>query len=135
MDREQDFPLNRSPKLLIQTLRESINFSLRTSDHLPFLSLLRASPTFTVLTLIPSLLHVSVPLFFVLVVIPFRFPPVALKRAPSHFQAPHSIESCKWWNIKINEDKTTQSIYFSHRRRPVEGHLTLKGREHTRLCK
>jgi len=34
---------------------------------------------------------------------------------------------CKRWSTKINEDKT-QTIYFSHRRRPVEAHLTLKGR-------
>jgi hypothetical protein len=31
------------------------------------------------------------------------------------------------WNIKINYDKT-QAIYFSHGNRPVESHLTLKGR-------
>jgi len=30
-------------------------------------------------------------------------------------------------NLKINEDKT-QAIYFSHRPRPVEAHLTLKER-------
>jgi hypothetical protein len=29
--------------------------------------------------------------------------------------------------IKINEDKT-QAIYFSHRLRPLEAHLTLNGR-------
>jgi hypothetical protein len=41
-----------------------------------------------------------------------------------------SVESwCERWNIKINEDKT-QAIYFSHRRRPVEAHLTLKGGGH-----
>jgi hypothetical protein len=34
---------------------------------------------------------------------------------------------CERWNIKINEDKT-RAIYFSHRRRPVEAYLTLKGR-------
>jgi hypothetical protein len=34
---------------------------------------------------------------------------------------------CKRWNIKINEYKT-QAIYFSHGNRPVESHLTLKGR-------
>jgi hypothetical protein len=31
------------------------------------------------------------------------------------------------WKIKINEDKT-QTIYFSHRRRPPESLLTLNGR-------
>jgi hypothetical protein len=31
---------------------------------------------------------------------------------------------CTRWNIKINEDKT-QAIYFSHRLRPPEAHLTL----------
>jgi len=30
------------------------------------------------------------------------------------------------WDIKINEDKT-QDIYFSHRCRPIEAYLTLKG--------
>jgi len=40
-----------------------------------------------------------------------------------------SMESwCERWNLKINEDKT-QAIYFSHRRRPVEAFLTLKGRQ------
>jgi hypothetical protein len=34
---------------------------------------------------------------------------------------------CERWNIKINEDKT-QAIYFSHRLRPPETHLTLNGR-------
>jgi len=34
---------------------------------------------------------------------------------------------CERWNVKISEDKT-QSIYFSHRRKPVDAHLTLKGR-------
>jgi hypothetical protein len=34
---------------------------------------------------------------------------------------------CERWNIKINEDKT-QTIYISHRRGPMETHLTLKGR-------
>jgi hypothetical protein len=39
-----------------------------------------------------------------------------------------SMESCcEKWGIKINENKT-QFIYFSRRRRPVEVHLTLKGR-------
>jgi hypothetical protein len=33
---------------------------------------------------------------------------------------------CKRWNIKINEDKT-QAIYFCHRLRPPENHLTLNG--------
>jgi hypothetical protein len=27
---------------------------------------------------------------------------------------------CERWNIKINEDKKTQAIYFSHRRRQPE---------------
>jgi hypothetical protein len=31
---------------------------------------------------------------------------------------------CEHWNIKINED-TTEAIYFSHRSRPLEPHLTL----------
>jgi hypothetical protein len=31
------------------------------------------------------------------------------------------------WNIKINEEKT-QAIYFSHRFRPPEAHLTVNGR-------
>jgi hypothetical protein len=35
---------------------------------------------------------------------------------------------CETWNITINEDKT-QTIYFSHRRRPVEAHIELKGRK------
>jgi len=35
---------------------------------------------------------------------------------------------CESWNIKINEEKT-QTIYFSHRRTPVEAFLTLKGRQ------
>jgi hypothetical protein len=30
------------------------------------------------------------------------------------------------WNIKVNEDKT-QAIYFSHRLRAPEAHLTLNG--------
>jgi len=30
--------------------------------------------------------------------------------------------------MKTNENKT-QAIYFSHRRGPVEAHLTLKGRD------
>jgi hypothetical protein len=34
---------------------------------------------------------------------------------------------CESWNIKLNEDKT-QAIYFSHRLRPPEFHLTLNGR-------
>jgi hypothetical protein len=34
---------------------------------------------------------------------------------------------CERWNIKINEDKT-QAIYFSRGIKPVESHLTLKGR-------
>jgi hypothetical protein len=34
---------------------------------------------------------------------------------------------CEHWNIKVNEDKT-QAIYFSHRIRPPESHLTLNGR-------
>jgi hypothetical protein len=34
---------------------------------------------------------------------------------------------CERRNIKISEDKT-QAIYFSHRRRPPESHLTLSGR-------
>jgi hypothetical protein len=33
---------------------------------------------------------------------------------------------CERWNIKINEDNT-QAIYFSHRLRPHEVHLTLNG--------
>jgi len=38
-----------------------------------------------------------------------------------------SLESwCERWNIKTNEDKP-RAIYFSHRRRPLEAHLTLKG--------
>jgi hypothetical protein len=40
-----------------------------------------------------------------------------------------SVESCcERWNIKINEDKT-QAIYVSHRLRPFEAFLTLKGRQ------
>jgi hypothetical protein len=35
---------------------------------------------------------------------------------------------CERWNITINEDKT-QTIYVSHRRRPVEAYLTLKRRQ------
>jgi hypothetical protein len=35
--------------------------------------------------------------------------------------------SCERWNIKINGDKT-QAIYFSHRFRPLEAHLTMNGR-------
>jgi hypothetical protein len=31
---------------------------------------------------------------------------------------------CEPWNIKLNKDKT-QAIYFSHRLRPLEAHLTL----------
>jgi hypothetical protein len=34
---------------------------------------------------------------------------------------------CARWNIKVNKDKA-QAIYFSHRRRPPESHLTLNGR-------
>jgi hypothetical protein len=34
---------------------------------------------------------------------------------------------CERWNIKTNEDKT-QAIFFSHRLRPLEAHLTLNGR-------
>jgi predicted transcriptional regulator len=34
---------------------------------------------------------------------------------------------CERWNIKINEDKT-QAIFFSHRIRTPEAHLTLNGR-------
>jgi hypothetical protein len=33
---------------------------------------------------------------------------------------------CECRNIKLNEDKT-QAIYFSHRLRPPEAHLTLNG--------
>jgi hypothetical protein len=33
---------------------------------------------------------------------------------------------CEHWNIKFNQDKT-QAIYFSHRLRPPEAHLTLNG--------
>jgi hypothetical protein len=33
---------------------------------------------------------------------------------------------CKRWNIKINEDNTW-AIYFSHRLKPPEAHLTLNG--------
>jgi hypothetical protein len=32
------------------------------------------------------------------------------------------------WDVKINEDKT-QAIYFSHRFRSPEAHLTLNGRD------
>jgi hypothetical protein len=32
---------------------------------------------------------------------------------------------CERWNMKINEDKNTQVIYFSHRRRQLEPLLTL----------
>jgi hypothetical protein len=35
---------------------------------------------------------------------------------------------CERWNIKTNEDKT-QTIYFSHRYRPVEAFLVLKVRQ------
>jgi hypothetical protein len=39
-----------------------------------------------------------------------------------------SMESwCERWNMKITDDKT-QTIYFSHRRRPVEVFLILKRR-------
>jgi hypothetical protein len=38
-----------------------------------------------------------------------------------------SLKWCERWNININAVKT-QAIYFSHHRRPVEAHLTLKGR-------
>jgi hypothetical protein len=39
-----------------------------------------------------------------------------------------SVQSwCERWNLKPNEDKT-QTIYFFHRRRPVEAYLALKGR-------
>jgi hypothetical protein len=31
---------------------------------------------------------------------------------------------CKRWNIKVNEDKP-QAIYFSHRLKPPEAHITL----------
>jgi hypothetical protein len=34
---------------------------------------------------------------------------------------------CERWNIKINEDKT-QTIYFSHQRRPPDSLFTLNGR-------
>jgi hypothetical protein len=38
------------------------------------------------------------------------------------------IESwCECWNIKINEYKT-RAIYFSHRLKPPEAHLTMNGR-------
>jgi hypothetical protein len=33
---------------------------------------------------------------------------------------------CERWHIKIDEDKT-QAIYFFHRLRPTEAHLTLNG--------
>jgi hypothetical protein len=33
---------------------------------------------------------------------------------------------CERWNIKINETES-QAIYFSHRLRPPESHLTLNG--------
>jgi hypothetical protein len=33
---------------------------------------------------------------------------------------------CECWNIKTNEDKA-QAVYFSHRRRLPEAHLTLNG--------
>jgi hypothetical protein len=33
---------------------------------------------------------------------------------------------CERWNVKINEDKT-QAIYFSHRLRTLEAHLTVNG--------
>jgi hypothetical protein len=36
------------------------------------------------------------------------------------------MQTCKRWNIKINEDKT-QTIYLPHRHRPPESHLTLNG--------
>jgi hypothetical protein len=40
----------------------------------------------------------------------------------------NSIDTlCKRWNFKINEDKT-RAVYFSHRLRPPEAHLTLNGR-------
>jgi hypothetical protein len=35
---------------------------------------------------------------------------------------------CERWNMKVSEVKT-QSICFSHRRRPVQAFLTLKGRQ------
>jgi hypothetical protein len=39
----------------------------------------------------------------------------------------NAIETwCDHWNIKVNED-TTQAIYFSHRHRSLEAHLTLNG--------
>jgi hypothetical protein len=31
------------------------------------------------------------------------------------------------WNVKINEDKTAQAIFFSRRLRPPEAHLALNG--------
>jgi hypothetical protein len=34
---------------------------------------------------------------------------------------------CERWNIKFNDDET-QAIYFSHRWRPLEDYLTMKGR-------
>jgi hypothetical protein len=34
---------------------------------------------------------------------------------------------CEHWNVKLNEDKT-QAVYFSHRLRPPEAHLTRNGR-------
>jgi hypothetical protein len=37
------------------------------------------------------------------------------------------LSAIEHWNIKINEDKT-QAIYFSHKLRPPEAHLTLNGR-------
>jgi hypothetical protein len=40
-----------------------------------------------------------------------------------------SIETwCESWNIKINKDKTTQRLYFSHSHRTPVSHLTLNGR-------
>jgi hypothetical protein len=42
--------------------------------------------------------------------------------------AASTIETCcEHWNIKINESKT-QTLYFSHRLRLSEAHLTLDGR-------
>jgi hypothetical protein len=40
---------------------------------------------------------------------------------------------CKHWNLRINEDKI-HSIYFSHRLRPPEAHLTLNEWNVKYLC-